>query len=218
MKTRNLYALGVLIALFFAFSAQAQQDKKDVKALKKELNDKAIKEARKEAKQIEKDGWFTQPGTLPLDKQIETAWMKEAQVDDEGYPEYFVGSGTSLAGTQSAAKLQASTIAKQDLAGRISSTIASIIETNIATEQLTAEDAATIQQTVSASTEIIAQKLARVIPLTELYRKEGKNYECQIRIAYSQELAKNAAKDVIKQELEDKTNVAREKLDKLMNF
>ncbi|PIB36337.1 hypothetical protein BFP72_13500 [Reichenbachiella sp. 5M10] len=218
MKTRNLYALSVVFALFIAFSAQAQQDKKEIKALRKELNDKAIKDARKEAKSIEKADWFTQPGTMPLEKQIERAWMKEVEVDDDGYPKYFVGTGSSLAGTQSAAKLQASTIAKQDLAGRISSSIASIIETNISTEQLTAEDAATIQQTVSASTEVISQKLARVIPLTELYRKNGKNYECQIRIAYSQELAQEAAKEVIKQELEDKTNVTREKLDKLMNF
>ncbi|MCV9389207.1 hypothetical protein [Reichenbachiella ulvae] len=218
MKTRNLSLLSLLFACLIVFSAEAQQDKKDIKALKKELKDKAIKDARKEAKRIEKDDWYTQPGTMPLDKQIERAWMKEAEVDDYGFPAYFVGSGSALAGTQSAAKLQASTIAKQDLAGRISSSIASLIETNISTEQLSAEDAATIQQTVSASTEVISQKLARVIPLTELYRKQDKNYECQIRVAYSQELAKQAAKEVIQQELEDKTNVTREKLDKLMNF
>ena len=75
-----------------------------------------------------------------------------------------------------------------------------------------------IQETVSASTEVIAQKLARVITLTELYRKQDKNYECNIRIAYSAELARKAAQDVIKEELETKTNVTREKLDKLMNF
>lgn len=218
MKTIKNVTIVLGLILISVLHTKAQTSKEDKKALQNELKDKAIKEARKEAKQIEKDGWYTLPGTLPLDKQIEKAWMQEVDTDDEGYPKFYVGTGSSLAGTQSAAKLQATTIAKQDLAGKISSSIASIIETNIATQQLTAEDAATIQQTVSASTEVIAQKLARVIALTELYKKNGKNIECQMRIAYSQELANNAAKEVIKKNLEEKTNVTREKLDKLMNF
>jgi hypothetical protein len=205
--------------MLFSFTAQAQQDKKDAKALRKEIKEKAVKDARKEAKSYGKDGWSVQPGSIPMDKQIEKAWMKQYEEDENGYPKYYIGTGNSIAGTQSAAKLQASTIAKQDLAGRISSSIASVIETNIATEQLSAEDAATIQQTVSASTEVIAQKLGRVVTLTELYRESGKkNFECQIRIAYSQELANAAAKEVIKKSLAEKSNVTREKLDKLMNF
>lgn len=219
MKTVNQLFIGILVVLLCVGSTTyAQQSKKEKKALQKEIKDKAIKGARKEAKKIKKGGWYTQPGTLPLDKQIEKAWMKEVETDDDGYPKFYVGTGSSLAGTQSAAKLQASTIAKQDLAGRISSEIASIVETNISTEQISVDDAATIQQTLSASTEVISQKLARVITLTELYKKNGKNIECQIRIAYSQELAKAAAKEVIKKDLEEKTNITREKLDKLMNF
>jgi hypothetical protein len=218
MKRINQFLTALLLVALVAFNTEAQQDKKEKKALQKDIKEKAMKDARKEAKSIEKADWYTIPGSMPLAKQIERAWMKEYQVDDEGYPEFYVGTGSSLAGTQSAAKLQATTIAKQDLAGKISSSIASIIETNISTEQMTAEDAATIQQTVSASTEVIAQKLARVVTLTELYKKNGKNIECQMRVAYSQKLAKEAAKDVIKKNLEVKTNVTREKLDKLMNF
>ncbi|MEQ6122533.1 hypothetical protein [Reichenbachiella sp. MALMAid0571] len=215
--TNSIKFLGIMcLMLLISFGATAQQD---TKALTKEIKDKAVKEARKEAKSYAKDGWYTQPGSLPMDKQIEKAWMKQYEEDENGYPKYYVGTGNSVAGAQSAAKLQASTIAKQDLAGRISSSIASIIETNIANEQISAEDAVTIQQTVSASTEIIAQKLGRVVTLTELYRKVGsKNIEANIRIAYSQELAMDEAKKVIKKDLEEKTNVAREKLDKLMNF
>jgi len=216
MKKINQLFIGLLVVLMCTASVHAQQDKK---ALRKDIKAKAIKDARKEAKKITKDGWYTQPGSLPLAKQVEKAWLKEIDEDENGYPKFYVGTGSSLAGTQSAAKLQASTIAKQDLAGRISSSIASIIETNISTEQLSAEDAVTIQQTVSASTEVIAQKLGRVITLTELYRKSGKkNIECQMRIAYSQELANDAAKEVIKKNLQEKTNITREKLDKLMNF
>ncbi|WP_109831343.1 hypothetical protein [Reichenbachiella versicolor] len=203
------------ILVLFASVAVAQQSEKE---LRKQIKEKAIKDARKEAKALGKEKWFTQPGSLPLEKQIEKAWMKQYETDDMGYPKYYVGIGNALAGTQSAAKLQASTIAKQDLAGRISSSIASIVETNLSTTQLTADEAATVQETISASTEVISQKLARVITLTELYRKNKKNYECNLRIAYSAELAKQAAQDVIKQSLAEKSNITREKLDKLMNF
>ena len=214
MKLTFTTTVAAVLLCFISLTAMSQSDKE----LKKEIKEKAIKDARKEAKSLEKDKWFTQPGSLPLDKQIEKAWMKQYETDDLGYPKYFVGIGNSLAGTQSAAKLQASTIAKQDLAGRISSQMSAIIETNMSTTQLTADEAATIQETISASTEVISQKLARVVTLTELYRKNKENYECNLRIAYSAELAKEAAKEVIKKNLEEKTNVTREKLDKLMNF
>ncbi|MFY0627784.1 MAG: hypothetical protein JXR07_15910 [Reichenbachiella sp.] len=216
MKLTSQKILSVLFICAITFSTSiAQQSKKE---LQKAVNEKAMKSARKEAKQLGKDGWDVLPGSLPLDKQIEKAWMKQAETDDNGYEKYYTGTGASLAGTQSAAKLQASTIAKQDLAGKISSSMASVIETNLSTTQLSAEEAATVQETVSASTEVIAQKLGRTITLTELYRRVGKNYECQFRIGYSAEMANEAAKEVIKKSLADKSNVTREKLDKLMNF
>ncbi len=217
----------VFILCSFATTANAQGDAKDkakekkanLKEDKKALNEKAMKSARKEAKEYEKAGWYVQPGSLPMDKQIEKSWLKQNEEDEKGFPSFYVGSGNAIAGTQSAAKIQAQSIAKQDLAGKISSSMAAIIETNIGTQQLTAEDAATIQETVSASTELIAQKLGSVITLTELYRKvNGKNIEVNLRLAYSQEMANEEAKKAIKKQLEEKTNIAREKLDKIMNF
>ncbi len=206
----------VFALLTLVSTVNAQTDKKEAK---KALKEKAMKSARKEAKEYEKDGWYIQPGSLPLDKQIEKAWLKQDEENDKGFPAFYVGVGNSVAGTQSAAKIQAQSIAKQDLAGKISSSMAAIIETNIGTQQLTAEDAATIQETVSASTEIIAQKLGSVITLTELYRKvNANNIECNLRLAYSQEMANEEAKKAIKKELESKTTIAREKLDKIMNF
>jgi len=222
MKTK-LFLLAVLAVFTCLTMTYGQGDSKDAKRNlkedKKALQEKAMKSARKEAKEYEKDGWYVQPGSLPLDKQIEKAWLKQNEETDKGFPAFYVGMGNAVAGTQSAAKIQAQSIAKQDLAGKISSSIAAIVETNIGTQQLTAEDAATIQQTVSASTEIIAQKLGSVVTLTELYRKvNANNIECNLRLAYSLEMANEEAKKVIKKELEEKTNIAREKLDKIMNF
>jgi hypothetical protein len=215
-----IYALALVSLVSSAFAQTGTKEAhKDLKADKKAFNEKAMKSARKEAKEYERDGWYVQPGSLPLDKQIEKSWLKQNEEDEKGFPAFYVGMGNAVAGTQSAAKIQAQSIAKQDLAGKISSSIAAIVETNIGTQQLTAEDAATIQETVSASTEIIAQKLGSVITMTELYRKvNANNIECNLRLAYSQEMANEEAKKAIKKELAEKTNIAREKLDKIMNF
>jgi len=216
-KLNQILSISLLGAtMMFSTSLFAQQTDKELKG---EIKDKATKEARKEAKQFEKDGYSVSPGALPMEKQIENSWMKQYAEDDKGYPMYYVGSGNAVAGTQSAAKIQALDIARTELAGQISASIGAIIETNIANQQLTAEEAVTVQQTVAASSTIIAQQLGRVITLFEIFRKvNADNIEVNIRIAYSQEMANEQAKQAIKKELEEKTNVTREKLDKLMNF
>ena len=69
----NLIRLFMLVSLFSGFTAQGQQTRegrKEDNQLKKELNEKSLKMARKEAKQLAKEGWDVLPGALPLDKQI----------------------------------------------------------------------------------------------------------------------------------------------------
>ena len=89
------------------------------KVLDKDLQKKAIKEARKEAKKLEKEGFKTPVGKLPLAKQLETAWEKQAELDTEGNPYWYIASSRAVGGNQSAAALQATNAAKIDLAGQI---------------------------------------------------------------------------------------------------
>jgi len=144
--------------------------------------------------------------------------MRQYETDDTGYPLYIVASGNSVANSQSAAKLQATEIAKLELAGSISTQVAALIETSIANEQLSAKDAASVTKTVAAAKNIIAQEIGRVIPLFEIYKTVGKNIESNVRVAYNSQMAMESAKKVIKKKLEEETEIAHEKLEKLMNF
>jgi len=54
--------------------------------------------------------------------------------------------------------------------------------------------------------------------LVEIYKKTGKNVECDIRLAYDYKNAKEIAKKVMRQELEKQTNILQDKLDKLMDI
>jgi hypothetical protein len=215
MKTRTILLL--LLALTFAsVTVVAQQKTKD---LKKSIKKKATKEARKEAKRFRKDGYKVAPGALPMDKQIETAWMKQYETAEDGYPLYIVASGNSVANTTSAAKLQATELAKLELAGSISTQVAALIENSIANQQLNSEEAASVTKTVAASKNIIAQELGRSLPLFEIYRTlKNKNVEVNVRIAYNSKKAEEIAQKTIKKKLEDETEIAQDKLEKLMKW
>lgn len=216
MITSKLKMLSLAILFLFSAVAVAQQSEKE---LKKDISEKATKEARKEAKEFEKKGYSVAPGALPMEKQIERAWMRQYETDETGYPLYIVASGNSVANSQSAAKLQATEIAKLELAGSISTQVAALIETSIANEQLDRKDAESVTKTVAAAKNIIAQEIGRVIPLFEVYKEIGRNnIEANVRVAYNSQLAMESAKKVIKKKLEEETELAHEKLEKLMKF
>jgi hypothetical protein len=205
----------VLFACSLAIPLQAQKTQKE---LEKEVKSKSLKKARKEAKQFKKDGFYVAPGALPMDKQLEDAWMKEMETDENGYDKYIVATGQSVGETQTAAKIQATETAKLELAGMITTNIAALIENSIANQQLNAEEAASVTKTVAASKNIIAQELGRVLPLFEVYRNIGQNIEADIRLAYNSDVAMDLAKKVIRQKLEEETTILHEKLEQLMDF
>jgi hypothetical protein len=177
------------------------------------------KVAKKEAKQLEKDGWYVAPGALPLEKQLEKSYLKRLEEDEDGYPRFVVSTGNSLAQTQSAAKLQAMELAKLEIAGVLSSQIAATIDNQIANNQLNTKEAATLKKTVAASKNIIATKLVKLIPLVEIYRKGKKSsVESQVTVAFSTELARQVALESMKESLQDDADIATKKLESIIGF
>ena len=218
MKNLKLF-IGLLVIISLVFSVNEVSAKKPInKQAKKEIRKKAAKQARKEAKKFKKKHWYVAPGALPMDKQIEKAWELQYLYDENGYPLYIVATGNSVAETQSAAKLQATELAKLELAGLVQTDVAALIENSIANNQLNNEEAASVTKTVAASKNIIAQEIGRVLVFFEIYRRIDKNVEASVRIGYNHELAKDAAKRVIREQLEERTEILHEKLDKLLDF
>lgn len=215
MKNLKFTLVISLVALFLVNGAFAQQSKKE---LTKELKSKAVRSARKEAKQLGRDGYYVAPGALPLDKQLEGAWLKSLEEDESGYPMYIVATGNAVAETQTAAKLQANEVAKFELAGTIATNVAALIEGTIANAQLNTEEATSVTEITGAIKNIIAQEIGQVVQMVETYKKIGKGIEANIRIAYNSELAAEAAKKVLRNELRERTKLQHEKLEKLMNF
>lgn len=198
---------------------QRKERKELAKASKKELGEKASKTARKEAKRLSKEGWKTAPGALPLEKQLDKSYLMQYQYDSDGFPKFIMAEAMSTGGNYDAAKMQALELAKQNLAGQIQTEVTALIENTVANEQMDQSDAASITRSVMASKNLISQSIGRVVPVIETYRVvNGNNREVLIRIAYSQEMAKAAAKRAIMKDLEERGDSLHCKLDELLGW
>ena len=198
---------------------QIKERKEIYKASKDELNRKASKAARKEAKKLSKAGWQCAPGALPLEKQLDRSYMMQMEFDGEMFPKYIMAEAMSIGENYDAAKLQAIELAKQNLAGQIQTEVTALIENSVTNRQLSAEQAATISETVVASKSRIIQSLGRVIPVVEVYRSvpSNRNKEVLVRLAYNSDMAKSTVKAILYEKLENKADNLHNQLDSIFD-
>lgn len=196
---------------------EAKEQQEHVKQLKKQIGAKPVKEARKEAKRLAKEGWRVSPGALPADKQLEKSYMLQFETDENGYPLYIMAEAMSVGENYDAAKMQATELAKQNLIAQVETNVNTIIENDVSNQQLSAEEAASITRSVLASKNVIAAKLGRILPVVQLYRTlPNKNTEVLVRIAYNSELARQAAIQAVRDDLESRGDKLHLQLDSLL--
>lgn len=201
-------------------SSEIVKERKELRKMSKgELNEKATKAARKEAKKLAKEGWKSAPGALPIEKQLDKSYLMQMEYDDDMYPKYLIGEAMSVGENYDGAKMQALELAKQNLAGQIQTEVTALIENSVANNQLGAEEAATVTKSVMASKNLISQSIGRTITVVELYRTlSNKNKEVLVRIAYNGEMAKAAAKKAMREDLEKSGSNLHKKLDALLGL
>lgn len=224
MKKLIMVAISLIIACGTSF---AETDVKEIrkerleirKLAKKELSAKVDKITKKEAKRLKKEGWVVSPGALPLEKQLERSYLMEYEYDENLYPKYIMANAQSIAEHYDAAKTVATSLAITNLAGQIQTEVTALVENTVANKQLSEEEAVSISETLMSSKNLISQSIGRVITVVECYRVlENKNREVMVRIAYNGELAKEAARNAIRQELERKGQKLGEQLDQALGL
>ncbi|MBO5961349.1 MAG: hypothetical protein J6P99_05875 [Paludibacteraceae bacterium] len=223
MKKVLFVALTMLIACTASFAQDAKEIRKErqiiQKMAKKELTARVDKTTKKEVKRLVKEGWVVSPGALPLEKQLQRSFLMEMEYDDNLFPKYIMANAQSIAENYDAAKTAATSLAITNLAGQIQTEVTALIENTVANKQLAAEEAASISETVMSSKNLISQSIGRTIAVVECYRVlPNKNREVMVRIAYNGEMAKQAAKKAVREELEKKGDNLHEQLDKVLGF
>ncbi|MBP5659472.1 MAG: hypothetical protein J6W89_05615 [Paludibacteraceae bacterium] len=225
MKKFMTVAMALIVACSFAFAASSEQkqirkDRQEIqKMAKKELKAKVDKNTKKEAKRLKKEGWQVKPGALPLEKQLERSYLMQYEYDENLFPKYIMGEASSVGENYDAAKVAANSLAITNLAGNIQTEVSALLENTVANKQLSPEEAASISETVMASKNLISQSIGRTVPVMECFRinKKG-NHEVLVRIGYNAEMAKEAAKNAVRDELEKKGENLHNQLDKALGF
>lgn len=221
MKTKHVSILFCIFIILIGCgsSKSSKQSTNSKEELRKELKQSAIKQARKEAKTYKKEGFKTFLGGMPLDKQIENAWMKSVAIDESGLTEYLVANARVIGGNVSAAKMQATHQAKVELAGLMSSNISSLIENSVSNKELSNEEAIAINKAVQASKELIIADLGRVTKEIEIYKDlNNKSVEVLVCLSYSSKSAAEIAVTNIHKNLEKEAENLHDKLDSLIGI
>ena len=220
MKKIAFFAMALAIAVPCTVLAQTQDDarkerKEVVKQSEKKLNAKVSKATKKEAKRLKKEGW--QPIGLPLETQLERAYLKQLEETETGYPVYIVGEGKSFGKTFNTAKNAANEVAKNEIVGKMQAQITSLTELSLDNNQLSPNDAVSIDKVLTASKNLVVKRLSRVIELVEFQREKDGGEEVLVRLAYNQKMALEEMKSVMQQELEKEDKDLHEELDKIFD-
>lgn len=199
-----------------SFASYAQNDKKDEKP-KKFRFQRVSRDVKKEAKRYEKDGWLVFPGNAPIAQQLNGAFAKQAETDEEGFPVWIVSNGSSVAQTQAAAEMQAVELAKNRLVGLVETNMKAVIESDVSNNQLDAKDAASVTKTIEVSANKVSKKLGRVQPMFKVYRNISTNTEVQVLLGYNYAMARKQVIDEMKAELQLETDDVRKRYEKFLN-
>ena len=220
-----MVAMSLIIAFGSCYAAKSEQtqirkERQEIRNLaKKELNAKVDRTTKREAKKLKREGWKVKPGALPLEKQLEKAYLMQYEYDENLYPKYIMGDASSVGENYDAAKTAALSLAITNIAGQIQTEVTALVENTVANKQLSADDAVSITETVMASKNLISQSIGRTIFVVEVYRiNSKKNNEVLVRLAYNGDMAREATKKVIRDELEKKGKNLQEQLDQVLGF
>lgn len=183
-----------------------KERKETQKLTAKQIDSKKTKEAKKQAKALQKEGWKPAPGSVSLEKQLNDLFIYKNTVEGD-MPKYIVGSVNAVGGNYAAARKQALELARLEIANQIEAEVAELTENNIGNKQLNDGEVESITTTMSSSKTLVKQKLGRTTVVFEAVRDLGTKKEVQISIVYD---GKAAMSDVMKafegksQELQDK--------------
>ena len=191
-------AIKFFAALFMMFAVSVSVNAQELS----KANQKLLK---KQLKEFKAEGWKVNPGQLPLETQLTKSFTSQSEVDAKGYEVWIVGEGRSTGTVYDAARTQAMTVAKGEIATKLRTDMTSTIEQDLANEQFGADEAESIAKTiVSQQGRSIDQQLNRPTTLRECWRKlPNGNTEVLIRCAISADTVSKLAKAAIQQARRD---------------
>lgn len=206
MKKLMMVAIAIIVATGSVFAA-----------------DKYEKMAKKTAKEMtsgkKEPAWMVAPSAKPLEMQLEKKYRMEDELNEEGESKWIMSEGRAIAEVYELAKKQALSMAIENLAHTIQSSVAEQIEKSGGNKSLGPDEAASAMKMVTASTQWITNTIGKVTILVECYQRlSNKNYNVSVTIAYSEKRAMDGAKQALRDALEQEGKLLNSQIDKLVDF
>lgn len=209
MKKLGMFLMLVVAMAVAMPTSYAQLSKKEIKKIEKT--------AKKEAKQLKKDGWKVAPGNPSMEMQLTESFKYQMQKDDEGYDKFIQGEAMTVGQVYDAALFQADNLSKLNLASKMETRVIQIIDNKLANKEISKEDAVSLVTSISASKNLISQRLGQVITPVKMYRDlPNGNVEVRIIAYYSQTMANKVAKAAMREDLEKEANDLSNRLDDIL--
>lgn len=211
---KKVFAIIMTLAVCgMAFSQTTMKEaEKDVK------KGKTIKEARKEAKKWEKEGYSNLPGNLPLANQFEKSMFMQVMVTEEGAQRYLAATGSAISGSEGVSQANALDNTRIILAGLIQTEVTALVTNNKGNTGYTAEEVQTVDEFLSSSKTLIQNKIGNIKPIIEMMRRVGDKFEYRFTVMYDTKNAKVVAKDLLIEKLGDKLSKNESELNKLLGL
>lgn len=204
----------IMLAAILAVSAKAQdatelarQQQELNNIMRKSLNAKPTKDAKKQSKELKKQGWTVPAGERSIEQQItESQYLSaELMTDENGAPtkRFIQHTGVSTAGTYNAAYAAGRSNAQVEIANMLETEIATAMQGKLDNAQQNAVNATTVEKFNQRIKAIVHESLSNSIPVLAIYRMlPNNNFEVQVRIAYDKKEIAARLKRALQQELE----------------
>lgn len=210
------HTLTIFIALAIGLPAFSQTTMKEAKKDVKRSG--TIKEARKESKKWEKQGYTNLPGNLPLANQFEKSMLMQVMITDEGEQRFLSATGSAISGSEGVAQANAIDNTRLILAGQIQAEVSALVTNNKGNTGFTADEVQTVDEFLSSSKTLIQNKIGNIKSVIEMVRRVGDKFEYRLTVMYDTQNAKRIAKDIMVEKLDKKLTANEAELNKLLGL
>lgn len=223
-KIIAVVAMAIVSSATFAQSAMdlAKQQQELNELNMKILNAKPSKSAKKEAKELQKEGWKAMAGSKSIELQITEAQLlgEELMAAEDGSvaKRFIQHSASQVAGTYNAAYAAARNVATIEIAAALRTQVAAAMQAKLDNQQTSAITAVTVEKFNERAKSIVDATLTNIRPMVTIYRVLPNNtYEVQVRVAFDKKELAARIKRNMQKELEQEGDALNCIVDEVLN-
>lgn len=168
-----------------------------------------------EARSLRSDGYRTEVGAPAMEFQLRRSLDREYAVDELGQNQYVIGTGSAIAGIENVARMHAVNDAANNAAILLESKVMGMIETDYNNKLYSRDEFLTLSRMKGVFSNFVGQTLPTGVPVTAFIRDNGRNYEYQVRVAYSMEIMRRQAASAVHEILGKENDELRKKFERV---